>query len=270
MGWRCAILGAAFALHNIEEVLRFSAWQNIGMARPGVDQATFAVAVIMLTVTVAAFLAVAVRERMKGVWGWIVAIIAGGLLVNAAGHVVQSIVALAPVPGVYTGLLLVLPAAAWVLAGFDATPWRAWRKRFFALLLGAGAMPVLALTALRLAEVLMSWGGWSGKPDECCETERDGQTRKADPSPVAGVGDARDNRAALRIEDQRDRFDRPERGDTGDKCPAGPGPAGVGTQGKIRHAQAPECKQQRRQTPHRPRPPYSAIGPPLQLAPAFG
>lgn len=159
MGWRCAILGTAFALHNIEEVLRFSAWREIGLAGPSVDRATFAFAVIMLTVTVAAVLAVAVLERMKGVWGWIAAIIAGGLLVNAAGHAVQSIVALAPVPGVYTGLLLILPAAAWVLAGFDTTPWRAWRKRFFALLLGAAAMPVVALAALRLAEVLMSWGG---------------------------------------------------------------------------------------------------------------
>jgi len=42
----------------------------------------------------------AVRDRMQGVWGWIAAIIAGGLLVNAAGHAAQSAVARAPVPGV--------------------------------------------------------------------------------------------------------------------------------------------------------------------------
>lgn len=69
MGWRCAILGTASVLHNIQEFLCFSAWQNIGMARPGIYQATFVFTVIMLTVTVAAVLAVAVRERMKGVWG---------------------------------------------------------------------------------------------------------------------------------------------------------------------------------------------------------
>ncbi|MGC9371188.1 MAG: HXXEE domain-containing protein [Paracoccaceae bacterium] len=159
MGWRLAILGTAFALHNLEEVLRFDAWQDIGLAGPSVDQATFAVAVIMLTVTVAAALAAAVRERMNGVSGWIAVIIAAGLLVNAAGHAVQSIVALTPVPGVYTGLLLVLPAAAWVLAGLDATPGRAWRKRVLALLLGGAAMPVVALAALQLAEMLLSWVG---------------------------------------------------------------------------------------------------------------
>lgn len=69
------------------------------MARPGVDRATFAVAVIMLTVAVTAIPALAIRERLGRVWGWIAVIIAGGLLVNAAGHAVQSIVALTPVPG---------------------------------------------------------------------------------------------------------------------------------------------------------------------------
>lgn len=47
----------------------------------------FAVAVIMLMVTVSIVLAMAVRDRMQGVWGWIAAIIAGGVLVNAAAHV---------------------------------------------------------------------------------------------------------------------------------------------------------------------------------------
>ena len=72
---------------------------------------------------------------------------AGGLLVNAAGHAAQSVVALAPVPGVIAGLLLVAPAAALVLARLDVTPGR------------AVAMPVGALTALQLADMLLWWDG---------------------------------------------------------------------------------------------------------------
>ena len=67
LGRRCAILGSAFALHGLEEIHRLRAWQNTGTARPGVDQVTFAVAVIMLTATVAAILALAIRDLMKRV-----------------------------------------------------------------------------------------------------------------------------------------------------------------------------------------------------------
>ena len=153
--WRLAILGTAFALHNLEEVLRFEAWRHVGKAGPPADLETFVAAVIMLTVIVAAILALAARDLMNSVWDWMAAIIAGGLLVNVASHAVQSIVALAPVPGVCTGLLLVGPAAASALAGFAGTTERAWPRRALALLLGAVAMPVIALTALMLADRLM-------------------------------------------------------------------------------------------------------------------
>jgi len=52
MDWRPAILGAVFALHNLEGVFRFEAWQHVGMTKLPVDHATFAVAVILLTVAV--------------------------------------------------------------------------------------------------------------------------------------------------------------------------------------------------------------------------
>jgi hypothetical protein len=68
-GRRLAIPGTAFALHNLEEVLRFEAWRHVGMAGPPVDRATFSVAVVMLTVAVGAILALAVRDLTNWVWG---------------------------------------------------------------------------------------------------------------------------------------------------------------------------------------------------------
>lgn len=157
MEWRLALLGVAFALHNIEEVLRFPAWKSVPFLRPAVDQATFSIAVILLSMAVAAIFVVAARKRMQGPWGWGAAVIAGGLIVNALIHVGQSLVTLIPVPGLVSGVIGVAPTAAWVLAGFGETPRDARRQRILALLLGAAAMPVAAFGALRLAEIVKVW-----------------------------------------------------------------------------------------------------------------
>ena len=99
MGWRLAGLWAAFALHNMEEAILFDVWPNIGMAQPVVERATFGLAVAILTSLVAAVFAVAAIKHMQRAWGWSAGVIAGGLLINAAGHAVQSMIAPPPVPG---------------------------------------------------------------------------------------------------------------------------------------------------------------------------
>ncbi|WP_158547509.1 hypothetical protein [Rhodovulum sp. 12E13] len=73
----------------------------------------------------------------------------GGLLANAAGHVVLSGRAGQPLPGVVTAALLTGPAAAWLIAGRELGG----RARLAALALGGAAMPAVALAALALAKV---------------------------------------------------------------------------------------------------------------------
>jgi hypothetical protein len=66
---------AAVANADAEIAARLDALTGAVMVR---DQAPFAIAVLVLTVTVADVLVTEVRERMKGVWRWIVAVFGSG------------------------------------------------------------------------------------------------------------------------------------------------------------------------------------------------
>jgi hypothetical protein len=157
MSWRLALLCAAFALHNLEEVYRFEAWQGMEFGRPKVDAATFEIAVMLLTVIVAIVFVAAGWSKLRGAWEWVVAIIAGGLIVNAAGHLLMSLMTVTLVPGVLTGVILVAPSAIWVLAWLDGDATTVRRRWTLAVLYGAVAMPVVALAALWCSEALRAW-----------------------------------------------------------------------------------------------------------------
>ncbi len=148
MGVRVATLAVAFALHNAEELARFDAWDALSGFAPPADRATFPRAVALLTGLVALALGLAAARGLRGGWGWVAGIIAGGLLVNAAGHVGLSLWTAQALPGVVT-VLVMGPAAAWLIAGLELSG----RAQLAALALGGAVMPAVALAALGLARV---------------------------------------------------------------------------------------------------------------------
>lgn len=145
-GFAAALLAAAFLLQNAAEVRGGGPDLPAPVAArlPGLTARTKVVAVALASVVVCAALAVAwpadTRWRQA-----LLAMIAGALAANAVVQAVASAVQRRVLPGTLTGVVLMLPAALWLLALLPGA--RLW------------AMAGIVLTAPLLAVVwAMAWG----------------------------------------------------------------------------------------------------------------
>jgi hypothetical protein len=134
------LLIAAFFVQNLEEAIWLPDWarmQLLVMQTP--EPRVFVLALAVLTVLVGFLLAEGARHPGRGLWSWVVAIIAGGLLVNALSHVTISLATGSVMPGALSGVVAMAPASALVIVR---------RVRSGALALPAAAVATAAGVAL--------------------------------------------------------------------------------------------------------------------------
>ncbi|MCO8145405.1 HXXEE domain-containing protein [Rhodovulum tesquicola] len=153
---RATMLFVAVLLQNAETALYLPGWlmaQRPDFAWPGPAQ--YAVAAILMTL-VAAGVVILGKPRFAGAHGWALAILAGALLMSAAGHVLMSVATLGVMPGAVTGAVLLGPVAIWVLAGLVEERRLSGRGAAIAAGIGVAGVPFAWGAALRLAEWLMA------------------------------------------------------------------------------------------------------------------
>ncbi|WP_051297726.1 HXXEE domain-containing protein [Brevibacterium album] len=125
MLWAAAA-GAA-ALHNLEEwLLDMTGWIAGHSWLPGRslhgDQAEFAVVLALVTVAVFAIAGVAVAVRPR--WSAEVLVcVAYALMVNGASHAVLSLLSWHPMPGVFSGIVVLLPLGMLVVHMLPPVRW---------------------------------------------------------------------------------------------------------------------------------------------------
>jgi hypothetical protein len=111
------LLIAAFLVQNLEEALWLPGWARAHVMMMGTPEPrVFLFALSVLTVVIGLLLAEGARRPGRGVWSIVVAVIAGGLFVNAVSHLTISIATVSVMPGAISGLFAMAPASALVLA----------------------------------------------------------------------------------------------------------------------------------------------------------
>nr|WP_281354760.1 HXXEE domain-containing protein [Rhodovulum strictum] len=149
----------AVLIQNAEQVLYLPGWltaQRPDFVWPGPAQ--YAVAAVLMTLVAAAVVIVGQQRRFAVVHAWALAILAGTLVMSAAGHVLMSVATLGVMPGVVTGVALLGPVALWVLTGLVAERRLSARGAAIATGIGIVAMPLAWGAALRLAERMLAQG----------------------------------------------------------------------------------------------------------------
>jgi len=140
-----------FALHNVEEVLRFPAWvgrhgEVFGAALPSLIAArSLTLATLFLTV-LAAILVPWLNRRP-----WALAVVSFALLANVLSHLAIALMTWSVAPGLVSALLLLFPAGVWVLLGLGLPP----RALWITGLAGAVLMPLAAASALFAASLIL-------------------------------------------------------------------------------------------------------------------
>lgn len=121
------VLVLALAVHNLEEVLLdLPRWAADRPFLPSAalygEQAQFGLAVLIVTGVVAVIGAIAIVRRPA--WSAeVLACLAHVLLINAATHVVVSAVSWSLMPGLVTGVLLLLPIGLLVVRSLPPVQW---------------------------------------------------------------------------------------------------------------------------------------------------
>lgn len=120
-------LVAALVLHNLEELLfDMAGWFARQPRLPGSvlyeNAAQFAMALLVVTVavTVLAGIAVAVRPA------WSAEVLVGlayALMINAGSHLALSVVSWSLMPGVITGVVILVPLGRYVVRSVPPVPW---------------------------------------------------------------------------------------------------------------------------------------------------
>ncbi|MGC9417875.1 MAG: HXXEE domain-containing protein [Rhodovulum sp.] len=147
---RATLMFVAFALQNTEETLFLPAW--LEAQRPEFDwpgPAQYGVAAMLLTLTAAVIVIVAGQRRFAGLWGWVLACLSGALLMNAVTHVLMSLANLSLMPGVVSGVVVMGPAAIWMLTGLVQEGRLSLRGAAVATLIGTALTPLASGAALR-------------------------------------------------------------------------------------------------------------------------
>ncbi|MEU3273066.1 HXXEE domain-containing protein [Saccharomonospora sp. NPDC006951] len=120
-------MAGAVVLHNVEEwLLDMTGWIAAHPWLPGRawhgDREEFAVVLAIVTAAVLAIAAAAVAIRP----GWsaeVLACVAYALMVNGASHVVLSLLSWSPMPGVFSGIVVLAPLGALVVHLLPPVRW---------------------------------------------------------------------------------------------------------------------------------------------------
>lgn len=130
---------------NIEALIRLPVWAGA----QGVDLAPNSFANVMLCLSFTAILLLVLGRTMQfnRPVQMAIAFVTGALLANVACDSVISLALMSPMPGLYSGLALVLPASAWLLLRLPLQG----RLKAIPALTGAAAMAAFAAISLVLA-----------------------------------------------------------------------------------------------------------------------
>ncbi|MFE7504394.1 HXXEE domain-containing protein [Promicromonospora sp. NPDC057488] len=127
LGLFWCLVAMALAVHNAEELARdLPGWQADRPWLPGAalygDQGQFAVALAIVTGAALVLAVVAVTTRAT--WSAPVLVcVSYALLVNAAGHVLLSIVCWSLMPGVLTSVVVLAPVAVFLTRALPPVRW---------------------------------------------------------------------------------------------------------------------------------------------------
>ena len=122
-----AATAGAVVLHNVEEWLRdMTGWIAAHPWLPGRslhgDQAEFAVVLAIVTAAVLAIAVIAVAIRPRWSTEGLVCV-AYALMVNGAIHIMLSLLSWSPMPGVISGIVVLLPLGALVVHMLPPVRW---------------------------------------------------------------------------------------------------------------------------------------------------
>ncbi|MEY8569683.1 HXXEE domain-containing protein [Brevibacterium linens] len=147
------VTAGVVVLHNVEEWLfDMTGWVAAHPELPGRalhgDQAQFEVALVIVTATVLALAVTAVALRPR--WSAEVLVyVAYAIAINGASHALLSLVTWSPMPGVITGVIMLLPVGSLVIHVLPSLRWTV--SSVIMMVIAAGGV---AAGALALASVL--------------------------------------------------------------------------------------------------------------------
>lgn len=149
--WGLAV--GTLAVHNIEEwLLDLTGWMADRPWLPGGalhgDQTRFTLALLTVTALFAGTAIVAVLARPRWSAG-VLACAAYALVANGVSHIVMSLVSRDPMPGLFTGALLLVPAGLVIIRRLPPVRWT-----LGAVLITVGAALALVFGSLGLAAAL--------------------------------------------------------------------------------------------------------------------